>query len=337
MFKLRGVEFPIRCINPIRVNGIFAPCGRCRYCKKRLASQWSFRIEQECNGQFVYNSLLTYDDKHLPMFRGKPSLNKQHVSDMLKRFRENVYRKYGVRLRFFCVGEYGGNYHRPHYHIIFFSNKNLHMKDAQGLVNLDTIKEELLHAWQKGFVNISKFKPKKKNDKQDIASKVKETASIGSMARYMTQYMLNGDGNDDYVKENRPFRHMSRGRAIGYSFLEDYTDFIEDCISRNEYRWYIGKSKDGNDMFMQLPRYYIDKIRPEWHKVENKIKFKQMCNDFCDKLLTLTEKEHEKRKQKIREIYIEERNVEIEEYRLRKVHLRNQLASRIFENPLQAE
>lgn len=57
---------------------------------------------------------LTYDDQHLP--KGG-SLAPEEIRNWLKRFRASVSPR---RIRFYCVGEYGDETGRPHYHAALF-------------------------------------------------------------------------------------------------------------------------------------------------------------------------------------------------------------------------
>lgn len=314
-----GIKMPVRCVSPIWVNGIYAPCGKCRLCRKRLASQWSFRISQECEGAYVYNVLVTYDEQHVPFYKGRMSLNKVHFSDMMKRFRENVYRKFGARLRFFCVGEYGGHTHRPHYHVILFSDKNLHAQNEVGLVTLEKIQDELTKAWRKGYCGIKKFRKKK------------ETDGIGAMARYMTQYMLAYQDDYEYSKNDKPFRHMSRRPAIGYSWLETHGNDISKMQATRNYRIFCGHDLAGNEIWQQLPPYYKRKIMSEEEHLENSNAYKEYCREFNNYLQNLNFNDYENRKQAIKRLQEQSRKLESDEYRKRKVHSNNECAAVCFE------
>lgn len=57
---------------------------------------------------------LTYSDEYLP--KGG-SLAPEEIRDWLKRFRKSVE---PFRIRYYCVGEYGEENWRPHYHVIVF-------------------------------------------------------------------------------------------------------------------------------------------------------------------------------------------------------------------------
>lgn len=61
---------------------------------------------------------LTYSDQTLPLTcENLPSLDPKDLSDWFKRFRRAIA---PLKIRYFAVGEYGGETQRPHYHAIIF-------------------------------------------------------------------------------------------------------------------------------------------------------------------------------------------------------------------------
>lgn len=106
------------CRNPYQVGLSLFPCGQCEPCLVNRKRIWSHRIMLEsfahARNTFV---TLTYDDKHLPMVDGIPTLDPTHTRDWLKRIRKSYEPQ---RLRYFLVGEYGDEKERPHYHAVLF-------------------------------------------------------------------------------------------------------------------------------------------------------------------------------------------------------------------------
>ena len=137
--KLKDIEFPV-------------PCGKCLPCQKKRRSDWSFRLEQEyLSSDSALFITLTYDDLHLPYqyYKNKqiknfetgetthqikelqtsdrPTLNKKHLQDYIKRLRNDhtkyITKELGVSakevktiskpLRYYAVGEYGTKTQRP--------------------------------------------------------------------------------------------------------------------------------------------------------------------------------------------------------------------------------
>jgi len=114
------------CINPFTLSpdkgGFTVPCGKCENCRKRQVSSWSFRLMQhyrQCtNAHFI---TLTYDTKHVPITKnGFMSLCKRDVQLFYKRLRK-AHGNAQTKIKYYCVGEYGGQTKRPHYHAIMFN------------------------------------------------------------------------------------------------------------------------------------------------------------------------------------------------------------------------
>lgn len=270
--NIKGLEVPIRCINYKLINGWFVPCGKCIHCRKKMARDWIFRCKAEEKDHFVFNALLTYDDEHLPK---DSQLNKVHVQDFLKRFRYWL-SEYGITLRYLIVGEYGGNFGRPHYHCLFFSETDLLRSDLE-----DFIPDFLRISWRKGFTNIERI-----ND-----------TSAGCY--YMVAYMLSHDDGQVYKKHGKPFKLSSRNPAIGRCWIDDNPKIVQKCIRTMDY------SFKENGYTKALPRYIKNKIMPEEHKNYFADIFFEECRDFSNYLLELSQtkdfKNYENKRKTIRE------------------------------------
>lgn len=189
------------CISPYNVKHrtkpetIPVPCGKCYNCKQRRGSQWSFRLMQHekvsCSSQFI---TLTYDTTHVPITSaGYMGLRFSDVQLFFKRLRKAhtsaAYRKKGLdmgsakyRLKYFCVGEYGDTYKRPHYHIILFNS------DVQLIQS----------AWNKGEIHYGEV----------------SGASVGYTLKYITKEGWRPmHKNDDREK---PRYQMSKGLGLNY-------------------------------------------------------------------------------------------------------------------------
>lgn len=116
----------MRCLKMIVVrqkNGQVnkVPCGKCGFCLTNKRSQWAFRIQQEMKyqlrpGWFV---TLTYDERHVQRVRrtGELSLRFRDVQLFFKRLRRDKY-----YCKYVCVGEYGAETKRPHYHMLLWTD-----------------------------------------------------------------------------------------------------------------------------------------------------------------------------------------------------------------------
>lgn len=103
------------CSNPY-IQGMHCfPCGQCMPCRFNRRRMWTHRIMleavQRTDNCFI---TLTYDEDHLPP---GGSLAPEEARNWLKRFRKSVAPS---RIRYYLVGEYGDQTHRPHYHAAIF-------------------------------------------------------------------------------------------------------------------------------------------------------------------------------------------------------------------------
>lgn len=159
------------------------PCGRCPLCLKRMASAWSFRLMQECKVSISAHWLtLTYDTDHLSFTHNRyKTLNQRHVQLFMKRLRK-AHGKEHPKLKYFYVGEYGGQRFRPHYHMTLFNAR------------LELIQP----AWQYGSVFFGKV----------------SGASVGYTLKYMMKPgKIPLHKNDDRIPE---FRRMSKELGLAY-------------------------------------------------------------------------------------------------------------------------
>lgn len=176
------------CLMPVPIKDgnnqlVYVPCGKCPQCRSARASAWSFRLLQELKVSTSAHFLtLTYDTKHVPITRnGFMSLDKRHYQLFMKRLRK----RNRNRLKYYCAGEYGETYMRPHYHVIMFN------------VDVKTIQD----AWELGSVHYGKV----------------EEASVGYTLKYISKPgRIPLHRNDDRVPE---FGLMSKG--LGISYLSD--------------------------------------------------------------------------------------------------------------------
>ena len=121
----------------------YIKCRKCEECRADYASEWSIRCAHEfqITGKASFITL-TIDDTKANLFNTEKNLRhyckrcsngnryikypisytlcKGMLLDELKRMRDNLYKKYGIKIRYFGCGEYGTKNERPHYHIIIF-------------------------------------------------------------------------------------------------------------------------------------------------------------------------------------------------------------------------
>lgn len=307
-----GREFyACKCLYQKYINGFYVPCGKCEFCRKTKSRELAFRLEQEGMYKWVYNVLLTYDEENVPLTDdGTMTLRKQHIVEFMKRFRYYVDEIFGCRLKFFLVGEYGGKFLRPHYHMILFSDNSLEVEDS---INgcFAFIHDILESSWKKGFCNIELLR------------------NSGASVRYLVNY-LNNTYKEVQGKE-KPFRMMTKGnrnsRGLGYCYILNNPDKIKQMIANMDYTYKV--KIDGKYKNLPIPRYFKNLIAPEEHRIAMADDFFHYCQNYQFYLTSLTRKEKyefakntklERKRQKEREF---------EDYLKNKVH-NERNAARVF-------
>ena len=189
--------FPLTVKNPKSGTYIKVPCGRCAPCLSRRARDWSFRLQKEVENPATYLSdflTLTYCDESLVYADDKPILVKKDLQDFFKRLRKHL------SFRYFAVGEYGGQFGRPHYHLLMFIHSQ---------VSIDMYRFYVEKCWDKGFTSYGTITPKSIN--------------------YVTFYILKQSYDEKYQSVTPPFQIMSKRPFLGEKFLNPYTEsFIAD-------------------------------------------------------------------------------------------------------------
>ena len=197
---------------------------------KRRTSGWSYRLVKEGDrSKTALFVTLTYDNEHVPKSnKNFKTLDKSHVQKFMKRLRKLSNEK----IKYYAVGEYGGETMRPHYHIIMF-NANAEMVKRAWALDNKTI----------GHIYIGSV----------------SEASIGYTLKYMTKKgKIPVHKNDDRQKE---FSLMSKGLGSNY-LTENMINWHKADITK---RMYV-PMKDNKKIAM--PRYYKDKIYNEQEKTK---------------------------------------------------------------------
>lgn len=134
-------------------------------------------------------------------------------------------------IKYYAVGEYGGETYRPHYHIILFN------ASIQSVIN----------AWQ----------DEKGQPLGDVHFGTVEGASIGYVLKYISKVKtIPMHENDDRVPE---FCRMSKG--LGAQYINDRTiKWHKENLEERQYLPGLENTK------YSMPRYYRDRIYTEQEK-----------------------------------------------------------------------
>lgn len=188
---------------------------------------------------------------------GLKTLYKKDVQDFMKRLRNKVRRRLGIKyqIRYDMVGEYGGKYGRPHYHLIIFG---WFPKDARVIKNKGRYNEYMsdfiTECWNKGRCTIGKVN--------------------NYVATYITKY-IEKDAKFDYGRYVLPeFELGSKSKGgLGYRWFEkNYKQVISQGFI------FVFDRNHGTGYKMRIPRYYIEclaRIDPDAYE-----KYKKQCRDY---------------------------------------------------------
>lgn len=222
------------------------PCGRCYQCREKYAKQWAFRLKQEKRRAFsCYFLTLTYAEETIPLDDKGYTFNYDDVKNFIKRCRAHEYRTYKVNpkeypIKYYCVGERGDQYGRPHYHLAIF---NIHHYT-------------ILKEWTLGLRTISeltdgriqytlKYMIKSKDDEGELMY-MKPKMSKGLGDNYITKHMIDYHKKKliPYVTEkggfkvpmpqyyrnvifkNRRLRDILNKKTLEYIYLQKEEDSI---------------------------------------------------------------------------------------------------------------
>lgn len=261
------------------VKYIKIPCGHCVGCRSAQAKEWSNRLLMESlYHEKVYFVTLSYCDEFAIW---KPScdldtgeacdrqtLYKKDLQNFIKRLRKKFCNS---KFRYYAVGEYGPVSGKPHYHLILFCDfaegDKFEMipsgSSETGNIRYDSKTIESLWINTKDRVEDTKIPlglnvhaVERGKDSNLLGWIDIEPANYYTM-RYVAGYVTKKIGmypNDMYYAENRvpPFSVSSRKPGIGYQFLVDHPEIMEDD------KVYIGQAQ-GVVEFMP-PKYFRRKF-----------------------------------------------------------------------------
>lgn len=165
-------------------------CGKCHACMLKKRNQWVVRLATQFKDTpRAFWSLFTYNNEHVPAFN---ELGKKRFSAFMKRFRRYLaYHWKWKGVKFFCAGEYGDKFNRPHFHSIIY-NLPPCPRGKKGVC--PALKYRLEMYWKQGFVK----------------TKILESVS---QIYYCSKYAVKGFANHD---NSKPCILFSKGLGLNY-------------------------------------------------------------------------------------------------------------------------
>lgn len=222
----------MECLSLVKViqKGVLykVPCGKCAFCLQSKRSQWMFRIyyemkTQQYPGWFI---TLTYNEKFVERAPdGRLSLRFKDVQLFFKKLR-----KAGHYAKYVCVGEYGSQTLRPHYHVLLWTSCPA--------------------------VELEKFWTVEWKGKAHSLGSLHVGAITMASAMYALKYIIQPkQAAVDGIEKTRA--QFSKGLGLGY-------------LSDRIYEYHSGDPDSGNFVGMvdgrtvAIPRYYRLKIFTKW-------------------------------------------------------------------------
>lgn len=224
------------CTSPIVIKGdngyMTVPCGQCIACRLNRNSEVATRIyaESRMHDDNIFLTL-TYDDEHLPE---NDSVKVDELQKFMKRLRRLIEPD---KIRYYAVGEYGGTFYRPHYHLAVFGLSGFDSRVFSGHMYDKKSKGYYVEckAWHNGLVHFGFISRRS--------------------AEYIAGYILKkvtGEKGKEHYKElgiEPEFAIMSRKPGLGLAFMDKFRD---ELLS-HEFLVIDGRKKP-------LPRYFKEKL-----------------------------------------------------------------------------
>lgn len=224
--------------NDYKTNKV--PCGKCVICLKRRSDGWTFRLMEQAKDCYSV-AYLTFTHEDGTTHKSPNNLDTLHKKDFqlfMKRLRKKTHRK----IKYYACGEYGDEYHRPHYHAIMY---NLPLKWIE-----DTERKVLTNTWEKGFVH-------KGDAVQETMAYVSKYIMKGKYKQY--DKVIDENTGEVFTDDREPeFSIMSKG--LGKNFLTpQMVKYLKDSK-----KGYV----DIGGFKTALPRYFRDKVYTNSEKRE---------------------------------------------------------------------
>lgn len=224
-----------QCLSPFqKSDGDVVPCGKCLECKARHISGWSFRLMQEDkysnSSHFI---TLTYAPEHLVRTKKNfRTLHKPHLQSFIKTLRYYHNKKFGNNcIKYYACGEYGGQFGRPHYHIILFNchTEFIPLSWPYGSTHSGTVTAASVGYTLKYLFKENKAGKHRNDDRQREFALMSKGLGIRYLSPAMRQWHLND-------ADNRMYCNVDDGKKIAMP------RYYKQKLYTHEQRLAIGKA-----------------------------------------------------------------------------------------------
>lgn len=241
-----------------KLPGVPVACGKCLTCALRRRGQWTTRGVLEAKAQLQagrqsFMLTFTFAPEHLPR---DLNIDLRVYQLLIKRLRK----EFGPRVRIQGIGEYGGRFQRPHYHLSVFG------------LDLDDLVPSRAGGFQSA--RIAKLWPFGLHDIIPATAQ-----SIGYVAAHQLKdltgetlpdgrYVLVDARTGEQRERRRPFRTQSNRPGIGATWFDEYwPDLLRPIVGRPDTGWLV---LDGEPV--QAPDYFVDLLRFKDREAYERIK-----------------------------------------------------------------
>lgn len=146
-------------------------------------------------------------------------LNYKDVQLFFKNIRNRYYRetKNRAEFKYFCVCEYGGNYKRPHYHILLLTNdSNLvaWLYDEKRYTISSKRADKHLHdCWGLGFIELQRVE------------------SVGKSASYISSYVVTAGADLSILNHSQVRPSFKHSAGLWSTLVDDFRPFFNDYVN----------------------------------------------------------------------------------------------------------
>lgn len=191
---------------------IRVPCGFCPACIALRQTYFVQRCQMESLSNDLFFATLTYSNDMIPRrIVNDFELLYPDWSDVQKMFKRiRKYNLFGSSFRYFAVSEYGGNNHRPHFHILFSFPKVPDERYSSTLSRSLEYHDILLSEWKRntGSNRLPVYKPlcnyvsnsRGRNFDFHLVESHSTAAGEADVAFYVSKYVLKASPYVDSLK-----------------------------------------------------------------------------------------------------------------------------------------
>lgn len=225
------------------------PCGQCVGCRMDKSQAWALRmVHERAEHDLAIFVTFTYNRENLPF---PPSLDKRHLQLFWKRLRKNIWAndpnrddpELSIKIKYFSVGEYGGQTNRPHYHAIIygidFPDKRRHKKSKSGSTIF--VSDKLNELWGRGHCYIGNVNAQSAG----YCARYSLKKVNGEMAKEHYEFIDPNTGEISYLQKE----YLAASQGLGLGYYEKYADTMyvrDNCIL--------------NGRQAPIPKYYDSKL-----------------------------------------------------------------------------